>query len=1107
MDGIFKVHHPISAWTLDDDLSLDRRAVAIDSFYFTKQTIASQTPSTSGGFASFTLANHGLHAEDIIQISGFKTEGYNGRFKVASTVGTDIFSIATATTGATGSSAIARRGIDAFELKSYNKVNYPGYALLTNPNSGTNVDKLQGKVPLSAGSSGARYGSTLIPSAGFLSSNGRYNQYTFETWVKIKRSNSSNIYKLIGLFNNNPATDDGNGLYYNNTSFILKIGNKTDSVFIKQINKPLLLQITYSETSASLYVNGEQLITLTLDPSDIALLKDSEQQYLSLQSATFDSIVLYPYKLTTEQAGLNYALGQATVPDQVTAKNYDGKSYHIDYVSSKYQTGFYYPKGTSWDTKIKENLNVDKYFLSNKEFELPTFNFQSNDGTATEFTLTDFYSTGSPIFNFSNTTYWSGICSNIEINNIDIFNEGMTGFYIDAYSTSTPSSTQRTLFKIIDKYTTNYLRVTIQTVSSSPTTIHVKYWLKMNGGVETEIVEARQENKFYLETASPSNKYHFLIGLDITKFKDVFKNKVGSLFSNLKNLTMFMLGDNNLNTYTTTDLTVNSFKMLTNYTKSKRSELINANGVFEYNSAAAGGNPFTAGTVNYEINNYVAPYELKLITNKLTYNSSHTYSSSGIVKQYFATGSYGYFKTDIPLKTMSKITKDNAGKDVESVDFVQFNIDYDAPIANISGNYFDTSSSNVKTYVTFEPTTVGNNPFLPDSQFTTISKLKIGRVVKPDTSWAATKYEIVDGTIIYMPPSIEIDKYTMVFHLEMPVSDTTNNTVKIKSFEFAPKTLNADGSQNPVGTKYSDAGDIIPYTYTLDGAGAKVYNYKAYNPFIIDKRTSPSLSLDRLSGIKLVGFENNTVGTFRGIQIPYNKSLSKTSQLNIIQLLLYYDAPIDVTQSNRECFQFDTQEIFNIVSKDKTMTATLTNTSGVTGTYNNTATLSIISNASGATANQDIQYLVNGQSTTNPTIKTNEWTMISIVFKKPLNFSEFAGSFNITGNIAFDNISLYNYPLSKLLQHSRNQIWEEVLNPAIGSSYTWQYWQSNKWSEVMYNLDQSLDSIDAYNLYGTFGKTNILYGGGNDPIKTNIFDTQLVYDIGYSTFTNTYSPL
>jgi hypothetical protein len=1115
MDGIFKIHHPIAAWTMDDDFSTSANIDSLDSFYYSSVVVSAISTISSGKIEVTTSTNHNLVVGDIVEITGVKPQTLNNRYVVQSITNSTKFKVDSVYAGPITLNGKAIKGINAYRLNAYNKPEYPGYALITNPsNTASPIPKLQTKTPLSLGSYGAKYGSVLIPSAGFLSSNGRYNQYTLETWIKLKRYNSSNIYKIVGLFNNNNSIDDGNGLYYNNTSFILKIGDKTDAVFVKQINKPILIQLTYSSTSASLFINGEELISLQLEKSDIDMLTDSNKQYISLQSAVFDSIVLYPYKLTKEQTMINYALGQAVVPDRIITRTYGGKIFHIDFPSANYPINQSYPKSDiSWNSKIKENLNISKKSLSNKEFALPEFNFKEI-GTGTVKTIDDYLNSGSTTWNFS-SSFWSGICSNVQFLNLDILDSPLSAFYLDAYvnfntnlnTTFSLYTTERTIFKIIDKYTGNYFRIGMYYNASK---IYVKYYIKYNSVSETLMTDSTvpatpvsltQENIYAIETATP-NKYHFLIGIDVTKFKTISK-EFKNLFADMKNLTMFMLGDNDLSesNYKTPNLNIVNFKILTDYTKNKdgrATTLIDASGRFFCPSDA-----FTTGSAVFnKANNSPGTYELKLILDKLTYNASHTYSSNGVTNKYFATGSFGYFKTDIPLKSLSSITKNLSNENVESLDFIQFNIDYDAPIVNTASNYFDTSLSNIKTYVTFEQNTNGNNPYNPDSFFSNGTKsLHVERTILPDANWATTKYEVVDGTIIYIPTGIDIDRYSLVYHLDVVVSDTTNNTVDIKSIEFAPKTLNSDGTKNPIGTKYSEGGSIIPYTYTLSGT-TKVYDYKAYNPYLIYKISNPYLSLDRLTGIKLVGFNNTTAGVYRGLRILHNQTQSKKSQLNVIQLMMYYDAPINVNQGNRESFQFDSKEIFNIVTKDKTLTAALTNSSGTPGLYYDTATLAITSPS--ATTNENIQYFINGQSVVTPTIKTNEWTMLTMIFRKPLNFDEFIGEFNITGPVAFDSISLYDYPLSTLLRNSRNQTWNETLNPSIGSQYTWNYWTPSPWVDVMFNLDQGIESISANSLYGLYTKTNVLYGTYNNDYKTTVLDSQYQYDKGYTSEIKAY---
>jgi hypothetical protein len=327
------------------------------------------------------------------------------------------------------------------------------------------------------GSGKAQYGSFIIPSFGFLSSTGKYNQYTFETWVKIKKNSDTNKRKLIGLFDNTATTDDGNGLYYNDTSFILKIGNKSDAAYIKQTNKPLLVHIIYSENSTSLYVNGEQLINLITDKEDIALLAapTNGKEYISLQAATFDCPAIYPYKLSVSQAKVHYAYGQAVSVPETINKKYGGKTVSIDFASAGYAASYNYPTTGQWKNSVSDNINIADYSISNKEFELPAFNLYD---TVTE----EFKSQKELLAYLDGPTTWnmkydllSTVNSNIEFPSLNIFDSPLKAFYTRYYISGLPSTSEKTIFKIINKINDNYLAITMQYVASS---IEIKYKFK-----------------------------------------------------------------------------------------------------------------------------------------------------------------------------------------------------------------------------------------------------------------------------------------------------------------------------------------------------------------------------------------------------------------------------------------------------------------------------------------------------------------------------------------------------------------------------------------------------------------------------------------------------
>ncbi len=1091
MDRILQ-EHPIAAWTLDEDFSATGPFENIDSFFTvtTSIVIPTQTPTIVSSIATISTSTaHGFQVGDTVEIINVVPVGYRKRYRITEVPTTTSFKIKVSTTGAITTAGLVGKRYDAYKLDAYNSERFPGYVISNKA--------LSPRVPMVYGSGKSQNGSMLLPSFGFLSNTGKHNQYTFETWVKLRRTNSTNKYKLVGLFSETPTSDDGNGLYYNNTSFILKIGSKSDAAYIKQLDKPLLINITYSENSAQLFVNGEQVINIILEESDIRLLSlpANNKEYISLQSATFDCPAIYPYRLSSTQIKVHYAYGQAVVVPETINKVYGGKTISVDFPSAKYASNRNYPINAQWKNSVSQNLTLSDYYIGNKDFDLPNFNFYDVSEEANK-TVQDFVSVLSAASQPWKPKYGSfaDVNSNVEIKSLNIFNERLYAFYIDYNLNGEASTSEKTIFKVIDKISKNYFKITMQKVS---TNVEIKYKFKYNSSTETTIASATQ-------TTVSSSGAKFIVGIDIDKFAKKYGNDVRNFFGNTINLTMFALGDNDTSLDTTPDVTVNWIKFLNQFQLDKWSQyFVDANGRF-----FCPANATTPGTAEAIQNASIANYELKYIQSKQNYNTSYTYSSQGYAENYFSIGTSGYWKSDTPLEHFAKYVRDAVGQNSYTFNSIQFNIDYDSPVANTTASFlvkhFDLTNSNVKAYVTFEPIL---EPYKPDSYFSNgIERLSIDRTVRPDENWATTKYEVVDGTIIYPPSSVDLSTLTLVTHIEVTVSDTVNNKVQIKSLELASQALSLNPiTENPVYTKYGNK--IIPYTYTLNGS-TKVYDYSgignARNPFLIEKKTSPHLSLDRLSGIRLVGFDFPMPGVYRGIKIPLNEKLTTNSRLSSVQMFIYYDATADADQSNREAFQFDTQDIFKIVASDKTLTATLTNTSGVSGTYNSTATLSISSTAGGI--NENIKYYINGELSATPTIKTNEWTVLSVVFSKPLKFDSFAGEFDIVGPLAFDNISFYGFSNEQLLQSQIEGTWADVELPNTGPNYTWDHWLTSTWLDLTLIVNPETYPISADKIYGMYTGTNILYPGQYDQLKrTSLQDVQYSLYSGYTTSKYLYS--
>jgi hypothetical protein len=889
-----------------------------------------------------------------------------------------------------------------------------------------------------------------IPSQGILTYNGRYNTNTLEFWTKIDKPYSGKR-KIVGAFS---ATDDGNGLYVNQTSFILKIGNKSGTAYIKDFNRPFLIQISNTSHSATLTVNGEILISLSLADSDLAMLTNTK--YLSFGQGTYDCISTYSYQIDAKQATIHFGYGHGiSFPDNVV-RSFDGQSVVVDYSKSKYASNYNYTTNASWKQSKTDNINVENTHISNFQYSKPTLNSDTK-------TITDLESTISgTTFNLKTGTMSTAI-SNLQVDALNIMNQPTKAFYMHGYYTTLPTSEQ-ILFKVVNKKTRDYFSISVARISS---VTYVYYKLKYQATSETAVLTFNNPaSNFQLY----NSKYNFIVGIDIDKFAAYCTtNNSGGLgtnvqdfFANQSDLIMYVGGDDDLTSSKTCSAEIYSVKLLTQENLNRRSTLVFSSGVFQYPSAI---NTSPSGTEATQ-NNIVGSYDIR------PYQDLLEYTSTG---RRLSVATQGYWKNDIPLTQFCKTVKDSGGNDTYTYNFVQFNIDYESSLLSktvSSKKYFDTTnyeSSDVKTYVTFEPL---NATYQADSVFTTIVDAPSDRTVIPGAGWATTKYEVVDGFIIYPPTGIDLKEYTMVVHADFSVVDTENNLINIQKMQLASQAYNANSS-NPIGTKYGTK--IIPYTYTISGA-SRVYDYSAYNPFLINKKDNPYLYMARDSGIRLVGFDTTTAGVYRGIKIPINSELKSSFNISIMQLSIFYNAELDTSSSPFYAkFPYSSEQIFEIKTNTRTIQFFLTRTGN-----GDTATISALSNS---ITNENISYYLNGQYNSAPSISTNQWYTLGIVFTDPLIFNSTEGEFDLVGGISIDNLSYYQFDSVKIAQNTFPVTWNSQ------KAYTWSYLANNYvWGEL-----SILTAISPSDMSSMFTGTNRITGNNDIANNFGISSNQYKY--------------
>jgi len=950
--------------------------------------------------------------------------------------------------GSSGLAFYSTSTVNAIEANTYNPTRTTGY-YISSKTSNAPLSIIRGSRNATlAGNKGA----ILLPAFGFLNSKGKYNTYTFETWVKIGNIYTSDTKKLISCFLDyvGGTADDDNGLYFNDTSFILKIGSNSKSVYIKDFNKPMLIQLLYSQTMFSLIVNGEKLIELSLTSTDIAKLTTTTQNYIMLSNAYFDSATIYNYLLDKNQFILNYTQGLNKAYPYELISRYKGKGFQVDYLSAKYSNSIRTPNnfsGNKWSNAIKNNVKTTALSMSNNQYSLPIFNFSNTTGSQTILETAG-------TFKFKTST-WASAEANIQFSSLNILQDDkVKAFYIDGTYTTLPTN-EETVFKLINKNTKEYFKISINSTS-------ILYKFK-SGTNSVSLLKTETM------PAINSSNYNFCIGIDIDNFVKTYP-QLQNFFNNTSNISVYVGGEENLSANTTLSATIKSVKFLNLANLSQRPALVTPSGTFAYPA-----NGIITNTVSTQ-NSILGSYDLNL------------YNNTTLSKYYFTVGTSGYWKNHIPLQNLATYTTDSSGNKTYSIDFIQFNLNHAAPLTKkqVSGNWvFDTSM--VKTYLTFEN---GTDIYQSDSFFTTQIGPNINRVVNPTTNWETTKYEIVDDFIIYMPSTIDISTYYIVIDVEFSVLDTTNNFIEIKTLDFISKTLNNDSTKSNDITLPDKGGYLRPYTYT----NANGYNYKTKNPYIINKQKQQYLQLSRQSGLRLVG--DYTGGESRGIRYRINVLKSSVFNISGLQIYMYYEGLATNSSGTitQNYFPATATEIFKINSGEKTVKFYIQSTNpGVADTTTGT----IYSQTDNGTINDNLIFHINGKYSATPAINANEWTVVGVTFADRLTFNSYEGYLDFTGPISFDNVSYYQIDKNRITQSLSEKTWENVWHPFTSSSttYTWNSWTVDSWNDVLLTSTTSgitsgtvpTAAVQMPTLYGMFTETNKLI---NDMVTQKDTPTQ-----------------
>lgn len=930
------------------------------------------------------------------------------------------------------SSDIAIEASTGIETSSYGLQGSKGYYLV---NKNSLVAKNFG-VPMVYGSqnvttlipNSSNKPSLIIPGFGFLNESGQYRDLTLEFWLKVN-SGSSTEKRIVGPIS---STD---GLYVNQTSLILKIGNYYASHFVGEWGRPMLVDIRIINNSASMLVNGEQVLSMLIDTASLSLpsklsSSNKDQDWIGFYSyeevspIQLDCVAVYSYQVPEVVAKRRFVYGQGVdFPENINS-SYSTTSVYVDYPFANYSNNYNYPDIGKWNNGIVENLSIDNNILSMPQYSLPTPIF--SDKTVGQWNTDISAAQGSSNYFISlrPNSGWNSTNGYLIFPGLNVINESVKAIY-GVFDKTDSSTSAQTLFRVYNEITKNYFEAVL--IGND-----VKYNFKYSGTESTILTEAG--------VASSGN---FMAGINIERFSQSFGGSLASFFGDRSQLKVYLAGNKDLTQTFSGKIFAFGFSGERNY--SLMASKFKSNGAI---------NP------SETLGAHIGSYQL--------------FMKNTIVGFSLDIAAHGSWQDYIPLSYFAKYVKNAQNQDYYTVDVLQLNLNYPEP-KTLNGQY-DTSTSNVRTYISFQ--SLDTSAIKPDSYFIGSPEAPSATgVIEPGTDWAVKKYEAVNGMIIYPPENIDISKTSIAVNIEFKVNGILSDPVAIKSLQFASLSLN-DITENSINSRFGVP--VLPYTKL-----GIYFNYKRKNPFEIYKGSTPYLYFNKHNGLRLRG--DHTVALSRGLLFPINMGRSEKYAVGAIQAAIRYDDGL-FPETIVEAFEIESDS----PGKERYIKFYLV----ATDSSRKRGRIYAVDTSTGL-VDDTILFYINGTLVRDAVISQAEWVFLGIQFGTKIEFggtNPQTGAFRITGPITMNNISHYQYNSDQEEAVLKTRPWVNVLNTSGGTAI-WNEYIPSTWGQVLYLLGTTTSNIDPGQIYKIYTGTNKFIIDSDEVFRFNSYGYRFYKDV------------
>ena len=982
--------------------------------------------------------------------------------------------------------------------------------------------------------------SIIFPGLGVFNESGKYKDSTIEFWLRVLQESSSQ-QKIFGPISSN------DGLYVRGPFLILKINDQTASYYIGEWGRPMLVHIRFANNTFSVLINGEQVLSLSANPSEISFPEPENESgksqdwlafysYENFPSFEIDCFAIYSYSVPSIVAKRRFVYGQGVEFPENINRSYSGTSLFIDYKFADYTNNYNYPQIGRWSQGLTDNLTENNGRLEGVSYDLPQLIFDNKTQSEWESQIADAQDEPISFITLRPNSEWSNTQGAIYFNNFNFINGGTEAFYM-VVKENTIVDENQTLFAIYDE-SNNYIKIQI---NAQDVDYIVKY-----GNEEPEVFAsvgrfyAADSTEIYSEAYGDNEERSYAVGFNLEAASNYFGGKVATILGKRSGLSMYVGNNKELNEV----FQGNIYRV--GFLNKRQSNIIrdsvngegliwgsSAQGAFTWNSEFLddpsvdldGGlysDEFFAAVADGGSPAYLARNELLEII-----PSYGLYLSRFFTKYFLDILSYGYWEDQIPLSYFGQYVDDTFGNKYYDLDFVQFNIDYPAPSQYYAesettgpwtyGELYDeysnpiqrtyesldnflytgyadysdlsnrtlktyrynTSSSMVKTYVTFQILESGANSTI--TSFTNTEPAPKNGVIRPGSNWLTTKYEVVDGMIIYPPSGINFQDIAIVTHLEIINPGLSQFPISIRSLQFASQALN-NSYATPIGTRFG----VPMYPFTRSGI---YYDFKSPNPFSIYKGSSPYLYLTQKSGVTLRGDYDPTVS--RGIATPMNQNKAPNYKVIAFQSAIRYD---------EDFFPYGQTEIMEIESRDRLIKIYM----AATHPTGQRAKLYAVNGRTGEIENNIVFYW-NGRIVKEPALEPKEWGMLGIGLSQAMNLGGQTGFIRVTGPIIANSISHYQSTNLQEVQQVSSRPWFRV-KQIDSTEIEWDFWrQSYIWNGVLVISTKSFYGVSPEDIYKTYTGNNKIIVDDSQALQLNSYEYVVIKDAAWQT--QTVSPV